>query len=210
MTPGLDVVIILRDLSDLPLLDRSLFTILAQPLDVPLHVHLMLPRFSVEDLRQMRRMTDKLRKLAPTATLCLHNWTAPGPLDLSLPLLNWSMEVSGGRYLSVLQVGDLLSAGGLQTLLDRLHQDEAALAEASLAHQTVAWWGDTVLPLTPAAETGHARCFMIDRSRVQLRDLVFTSDRGDETTAFLAAIGEGYRTLRLPREAPIGLRQRPQ
>jgi hypothetical protein len=51
---------------------------------------------------------------------------------------------------------------------------------------------------------------MIDRSRVQLRDLVFTSDRGDETAAFLAAIGAGYRTLRLPREAPIGLRQRPQ
>jgi len=210
MTPGLDVVLILRDLSDLPLLDRSLFTVFAQELDVPLHVQLMLPRFSVEDLRLARHMTDRLRHLSPAATLYLHNWTAPGPLDLTVPLLNWSVEVAGGRYLALLQVGDLISAGGLQTLLDRLHGDEAALVEASLAHQTVDWWGDTVLPLAPATATGEARCFMVDRSFIQLRDLVFTSDRGEENEAFLSSISERYRTTRLPRDVPLGLRQVPQ
>ena len=210
MTRGLDVILILRDLSDLPLLDRSLFTVLAQELDVPLHIHIMLPRFSVEDLRLARRMTDRLRHLSPAATLSLHNWTAPGPLDLTVPLMNWGIEVASGRFVTLLQVGDLVSAGRFQTVLDRLRQGETVLVEGSLTHQTVAWWGDTVLPLASAADAGQARWFMIDRSRVQLRDLVFTSDRGDDTATFLASIGERYRTMRLPPGVPLGLRQVPQ
>lgn len=203
---GLDVVIRIYDTSELPRLDHCLFSLLGQslpapPLDArpcgPLRLHLMLRRFSFAEVQAVRTATQALRPLDQTATLTLHNWELPDPFDLRLPLLNWGLEVTQGRYFTCLGVGDLVLPGAYVKLLTRLRSTRAALALGEVLTQPVRWWGDVVLPLTailpcPGSTPGGSQdaaappVFLLDRARLPSQDVVFRVGNPDaEVTEFV-------------------------
>jgi hypothetical protein len=211
MLLGLDIVIRLEDMSDAPLLRRALFAIFAQELDLPLAIHLMLPRFWPEDLQRLRASLEPLRPLNPSARVLFHNWQSPGPLYLQAPLLNWSVELTSSRYFTVQAVADLLAPNAYAVLLNELRQTNAALVATPLALQAVEWWGDAILPVdsVPHQPSEEPTLFMLDRSRIELRDLVFTTGRKPDAVDFESAIHARYLTARLQPTRALGLRQAP-
>jgi len=200
---GLDVVIRLYDTSELPRLDHCIFSLLGQSLPTkafdadhcgPLRLHLMLQRFTFAEAQAVRSVTQALRPLDKTASLTLHNWELPEPFDLRVPLLNWGLEVTKGRYFTCVGVGDLVLPGTYAKLLTRLRLTGAAMALGRVMTQPVRWWGDVVLPLSatlPCAGSIPGRpedadappVFLLDRARLPTQDLVFRVGRPDEEVA---------------------------
>jgi hypothetical protein len=217
VTPGIDVIISLDDPSDLPRLDRALFTLFCQEPALPMTVHLMLARFSVEDLLWLRQLTEPLRGLAADAAILIHNWQLPKPLNVRVPILNWGIEVTSHRYLTILEVSDLLGPGAYGLLLDRLRETGNAIIAAPLADQHVEWWGDSFVPIVDpiagrlAQNSGKpGLCFLLDRSQVKLGDLVFTTGEAPhEVTGLIARITARYPAASLPPGRVIGVRQIP-
>ncbi len=222
---GLDVVIRLYDTSELPRLDHCVFSLLGQSLHAdfpgPLRLHLMLQRLSLAEVQAVRTAMEPLRSLDETASLTLHNWEHPEPIDLRVPLLNWGLEVAKGRYFTCLGTAELLLPGACAKLLARLQTTRAALALGGMATQPVRWWGDVILPL-PATQPSSGSIadkpvdrraspvFLLDRARVPLEDLVFRVSQPD------AEIAEFLQRLRICCQVDtecmadlLGLRQVP-
>ncbi len=203
----LDVLIRLEDVSELPRLDRALFTVLCQRPPLPLHVHLMTGRFSAEDLRRLRRATEPLRALSDGPTILIHNWQLPKPLYLGVPLLNWGLEVTAGRYLTVLETSDLLCAGAFETLLGPLHAG-AAVVTGALVAQQVDWWADSFVAAAPPPDAGPqgAALFMLDRRQVPSHGLAFEAGETGDISGFIERL-QAAKAVRL--DTVIGVRQKP-
>jgi hypothetical protein len=198
---GLDVVLRIYDTSELPRLDHCLFSLLGQTLPAsppnarlcgPLRLHLMLRRFSFAEVRAVRTATQTLRPLDQTATLTLHNWGLPEPFDLRLPLLNWGLAVTQGRYFTCLGVGDLVLPGAYAKLLMRLQSTRAAMALGGVLRQPVRWWGDVILPLAfpwpdlmpdGSQDAEAPPVFLLDRARLPPQDVVFRVGSPDAEVA---------------------------
>ncbi len=205
---GLDVIIRLEDVSELPRLDRALFTVLCQNPPLPVHVHLMAGRLSPEDLRRLRQMTEPLRDFSDSTTILIHNWQLPKPLYLRVPLLNWGLEVAASRYLTVVETSDLLYAGAFATLLGRLRAG-AAIVTGDLLEQQVEWWADSFVAAAPGpdADTEGAALFMLDRHRVPSNGLVFEAgETGGEVAGFIERL---HATSAVRLNTVIGVRQNP-
>lgn len=180
---GLDIVVRLNDTSELPLLDRCMFSVLGQSHRVmpacaeifePMQLHVMLCRFSPDELRSVRAAMRVLRPVDETANVALHNWRHPEPFDLEVPLLNWSLELATGRYFTCLDLVDLLLPNACAKLLARLRTTPAALALGGVTTRKVRWWGDVVLPLPGESDDEDASpVFLLDRARVSMREQVF-------------------------------------
>jgi hypothetical protein len=200
---GLDVVIRLYDPSELPRLCHCVFALLGQSLANrdgscgPLRLHVMLRRFAFCEIQAVRTAVQSLRPLDETMRLTIHNWEHSEPFDLSVPLLNWGLEVTKGRYFSCLDIGDLVFPGAYATLLTRLRVSRAAVALGGLAAQPVLWWGDVMLPVVSTLpRTEHMQSgprdpeapfiFLLDRASLRLKDLVFqTGPAGTEVAEFV-------------------------
>jgi hypothetical protein len=145
-------------------------------LNIALRLHLMLQRFSFAEVQVVRSATQALRALDETTTLTMHNWELAEPFDLRLPLLNWGLEVTKGRYFSCLSIDDLVLPGAYVKLLSRLQLTRAALALGGTMTQPAHWWGDVVLPLTlpcAGADVGaKPTVFLLDRARVPRQEQV--------------------------------------
>ncbi len=217
MTPmGLDIVIRLYDPSELPRLDHCVFSLLGQSLDgacEELRVHLMLRRFSFDEVRAVRTAIQALRRLDETTIFIVHNWQISEPFDLRVPLLNWGLEVTNGRYFTCLDVGDVLVPGAYARLLERLRTTQAVLALGGMATQLVRWWGDVVLPMTTTLVSDDKDLpplFVIDRTRLPLQDLVFRVDQSfSEITAFVQHIRAFYPVDTEYEAGVLGLHQVP-
>jgi len=209
---GLDVVIRLHDISELPRLDHCLFSLLGQSIPVtsdadhcePLWLHLMLHRFSFAEAQVVRSATQALRPLDKTASLTMHNWELPEPFDLRVPLLNWGLGVTKCRYFTCIGVSDLLLPGAYAKLLARLRLTGAAMAVGRVITQRVRWWGDVVLPLVeipprsafvPSRPEGADALpvFLLDRARLPTHDLVFRVGHPDgEVAEFMQRLRSQY------------------
>ena len=210
---GLDVVVRLDDPTDLPRLDRCLFSLFGESLAVqspdadpcePLRLHLMLWRFSFTEVQAVRTATQAFRALDETVRLTMHNWEIPEPSNLRVPLLNWGLEVATGRYFSCLDVGDLVLPGAYGKLLRRLRLTKSAIALGGVVEQPVRWWGDVVMPLTSASlspgplgsgaeNVDSSSLFVLDRARVPLQELKFKVGSPDrEVVDFVQRIGACY------------------
>ncbi len=221
---GIDVVLRLYDTSELPLLGQCVFALMGQSraaapsmqgLGEPLTLHVMLQRFAVAEIRDTRALIQTLRPLDPAVSVSLHNWEYPEPFDLHVPLLNWGVDVAEGRYLSCLGLGDLPVPGAFARLLARLRATQAALALARLTVQPVRWWGDVILPLpgSPGAgpDDGAPLLFLLDRTRVPVRDMVFRGAEPDgEIAELIGRLGGEGAADRHCMTGPLGVRQIPR
>lgn len=201
--PGIDVVVRLYDTSELPLLARCVLALVGQvvpglatslgPIE-PLRLHVMLQRFSVAEV-QATRATVRTSLLSHEAfSASLHNWAYPEPFELSVPLLNWGLEVARLRYFTCLDIVELPLPGAFARLLARLRATRASVALGGMGIQPACWWGDVVLPLPssrrhPARDAG-SPLFLLDRTRVAARDVVFHADQPNaEIADFIARVG---------------------
>lgn len=229
---GIDVVLRLYDTSELPLLNQCVFALLGQSrldtpsgqgpgepvLSEPVRLHIMLQRFSFAATQETRAAIREVCLLGKTLSVNLHNWEYPEPFDLRIPLLNWGLDVARGRYITCLGLNDLPLPGAFARLLTRLRATQAALALAHLAIQPVRWWGDVMLPLPGSPKAGPAgsagsdgagpRLFLLDRTRVPVRDLVFRGGEPDaEITDFITRLSADGAADRHCEAEPLGVRQ---
>lgn len=208
---GLDIVTRLYDLADLPHLDRLVFTVMGQADAMPLQLHIMLQRFSFTEVQAVRAATRELRLLHDRASVILHNWDYPAPFDLSVPLLNWGLEVAQGRYLMCLDVYDQLRPNACTTLLRRLHATEAALALGGAALWPAWWSSDVILPASAQCDgSTPTRVFIADRSRLAIKDCVFRSgEPHSEIEEFIERIGTRYGLDTISQDDILAIRIRP-
>lgn len=203
--PGLDILIRLEDEVDLPLAERSLFTILGQHLDRPVTVHHLLTRFPLAGLRALRARAEGLRPLNPNLRVQLHNWNEAEPFDVRAALLNHGLAESEGRYVMVLDVADLLYPRALARLLTRLSMTQAAVTLGTLQRMPVLWWGETVLPRV-AQNDDTRQVFMLDRHRLPPQSLLFQrSADGTEIADFITRIRAEHPVDEAEAGVPLGL-----
>lgn len=209
--PGIDIVTRLYDLADLPFLDQLLFSVMGQVGAEPLRLHVMLQRFSSNDVRAVRHATVGLRRLNDRTSLTLHNWDYAAPFDLRVPLLNWGLEVAQGRYVIFLNVHDQLHSHACAALVARLRGTTAALALGSAVLQPVWWWGDVILPAPdPGGRSMLVPIFMIDAGRLAAKDRVFMSNEEvSETSEFLDRISSSYAVDGTHRSDVLAVRRDP-
>lgn len=197
MTDHLDVILRVYDLAELPLLRTCVFTLLGQnrpALPVVLRINLMTERLTSGEAQELRAGLADLLDLDDTVRLVLRNWDFRAPFDLRVPLLNLALDVTTGRYLSVLDSNDLLLPGALATLLHRLDQTGAAAAVGGLQEQRVRWEGDVFLPLAPptAPQAGHdATWVLLDRTRLDKTSRFQAVDDATAMADFLARLRPG-------------------
>jgi hypothetical protein len=209
--PGVDIVTRLYDLADLPLLDQLLFSITGQADTGPARLHVMLQRFSFDQVQSVRQATRGLRRLSDRVSVMLHNWDNPAPRDLRVPLLNWGLEVAQGRYVACLDVNEQLRPHACGTLLARLRETPAAVALGGVALQPVRWWGDVILAVPDQPGTAAPRpVFMVDRDRLAVEDCVFRTGEPDaEIEEFLERLGTQYAVDRRCESDAVALRTCP-
>lgn len=206
---GIDIVTRLYDLSDLPWLDRLMFSIMGQVDAAPVQIHIMLQRFSFIEVQTVRNATRELRQLNQ-ASVTFHNWDYPQPFDLRVPLLNWGLEVAQGQYFMCLEVHDQLCAHACAALIARLRSTQAALALGSIVIQPVWWWGDVMLPAPEQDASAPLSIVMLDRDRVAIKDCVFrTSEPGAEISDFIQRLSPLYAIDTSCERDILALRQHP-
>ncbi len=218
----LDVLIRFTDLGHLPRLEQCVFALLGQVTGVDgmggsslsaMQVQVILPRFSFSEVETVRSALHPLRGLSDAMSIALHNWDHPEPHDLCVPMLNLGLDRAQGRYVSCIDIGDLILPGGYARLLTRLQLGDVAIALGGLVAQPVEWWGDVVLPFPPAdadrASEGPAGfTFLLDRARVAPSDLVFRVTRpGTEVEDFVEKIRTAYSADSECAADRLGIRQ---
>lgn len=217
----LEALVRLYDLTDLPRLERCVFSLVGQGCG-PLRVHLLLQRFSFIETQAVRAALQPVLDLDEALGLTLHNWEHPEPSDPRVPLLNLGARVTHGRYLTCLEVGDVLLPGACATLLARLRATGAVAAFGGMAAQRVAWWGDIVqphpahgpraaMPSGPGdGESGAPPAFLLDRTRLPAQELVFLAQQpGTEIVDFLRRICASHPVDGSAMTELLGLRQVP-
>ncbi len=194
MRAGIDVALRLYDLAELPLLQRSLFGLMAQTsasgAELPsLHVRLMTQRLNFTQIQDVRAAVDVILALDESATLTIHNWDYVVPYDLCAPMLNHALEAAEERYFMTLDLNEQLCPAGLASLLARLAATEAAAATGGIAVQQTLWWGNAFLPIEPARATSEDKTpgpvFVMDRRRVTTKLRFIADSTPTERTNFI-------------------------
>lgn len=207
-----DVVVRLYDTTDLPRLRLCLFSLLGQKrgaskaaLSERLQVYVMTQRFTAEQVRQTRETVDPLLVGDDEVSVTIFNWDYRDPFDVRVPLLNWALEVSDGRFMIVVECTDLLISRSLARLRARLADTGAAAAIGGVHRQQVLWWGDIVVPLTiEGSQTAEASApfALLDRSRIGKALTFEVGSSGMESAAYLdslrpSAVDEALRAVPL-------------
>lgn len=220
-TDELDIVIRLYDPTDLPRLQRCVFSLLGQGCAM-LRVHILLQRFCFAEVQVVRAALQPVLDLDENLGVTLHNWEHAEPNDLRVPLLNFGTQVVRGRYLSCLEIGDVLLPSACTILLARLRDSEAVAAFGGMATQHVTWWGDVIQP-NPAIVSPKAMpfepfgdddrlppVFLLDRTRLPVRELAFQARRPDaEIVDFLYRLCVSHVVDVAVAAELLGLRQIP-
>lgn len=209
MAPGIDIITRLYDSTDLPLLNRLVFSIMGQSGHLPLRVHIMLQRFSISEVQLVREAIRYLGYLNDRVSLTLHNWDLPAPFDLRVPLLNWGLELAQDRYIMFIDVNEQLYPNACSALFARLCNTGASVALGGGVTQAVCWWGDVVLPVpAPAKAQGSTPLFMIDKKRIDIADRAFrVSATGCECDEFINRISVRHDVDRNHEEEALFVRQ---
>jgi glycosyltransferase involved in cell wall biosynthesis len=126
-TDTLDVIVRFHDVRRLRELDRAIFSIVTQTYR-PIHVLLVLQRFSPEEVLATREALSQLLKIDPELRVTILNWEEKEPADGRSALLNHGIHHAQGRYLAFLDYDDVLYPEAYARLTERLRATQAAVA----------------------------------------------------------------------------------
>lgn len=127
----LDAIVRFHDLQRLPELERCMFSLVGQSYR-PLHIILVVQRFSEGDVRVMRDALAPLLKIENAPDMSILNWEEPQPIDARSVLLNLGLSRARGRYVAFLDYDDVLYPEAYQILIERLQESGAAIAFAAV------------------------------------------------------------------------------
>jgi hypothetical protein len=215
---SVDILLPFHDLAELPLLQRAVFALAGQALRpagggaaLAVTVNLLLPRYSVAELAEVRAALRPFQGLVEGCRLVLLNWDHPEPHQLAAAMLNLGLDRSSGRYIACAGLTDLLLPGALARLAARLEASGAAIASGRLREEAVEWWGDVVLPRPVQPAGAAAGIVLLDRSRIRPSDLVVQVGRpGGELDEFLGRLQALYPADETLAAEVLGLRQVPR
>lgn len=182
----LDVVVRFHDLRRLSELERCIFSLVGQNYR-PLHIIVVLQRFAVNEVEEVRAALSPLLRLEESPDLSILNWSHEEPADARSALLNLGLSAAQGRYLAFLDYDDAVYPEGYELLIARLRKTEAAIVFGSVrpmrveVYETFVYAGEVFTPnyagsgLTDLFE--HNFCplhsYLIDRQRVPASFLFF-------------------------------------
>lgn len=123
----LDVIVRFHDERRLLELERCIFSLVAQEYR-PLHIHLVVQRFTPEAVESTRTRLDPILKIENALRLSIVNWAHPEPTDARSALLNLGLRSARGRYVAFLDYDDVLYPGAYGLVIPQLRASGAAIA----------------------------------------------------------------------------------
>ncbi len=142
-TEGIDCLIRFHDIGRLSELERAVFSLTTQ-FYRPLHIIVVLQRFSEEDKACVEKRLTGLFVAPDAPTLAVYNFTEPKPEDARSELLNLGLRHCTGKYLAFLDYDDVLFPEAYTLLVQRLREREAAVVFAKVLLMRVTVFEDYV------------------------------------------------------------------
>lgn len=127
----LDVVVRFHDAHRLQELRRCVFSLVGQRYR-PLHVNLVVQRFTAYEVEQTRAALQPFLAMADAPGLTMLNWEHPEPKDARAVLLNHGFRTAEGRYLAVLDYDDVLYPEAYELAVGRLRASDATIVFGSV------------------------------------------------------------------------------
>jgi len=181
-----DCIVRFHDIRRLTELERCVFSLVGQHYR-PLHIILVLQRFSPAEVEATRGALAPLFLLPSAPKLSVHNWNEDGIADARTHLLNRGVELADGRYLAFLDYDDVLFPEAYATLVTRLREQEAAIAFASVKVMRIEPYDHFFYTIGPGVPSFNGKdlmdlfrsnfcpihSYLIDRGQVSSEILVF-------------------------------------
>lgn len=126
-----DVIVRFHDVHRLAELERCVFSLVGQN-HRPLHIILVLQRFSDDDVQATRSALAPLLQIENAPELSIENWQEPQPVDARSVLLNVGLGLARGRYVAFLDYDDVVYPEAYELMTARLRESDAAIAFAAV------------------------------------------------------------------------------
>lgn len=130
-TQLLDCIVRFHDPRRLAELERCVFSLAGQRYR-PLNIVLVLQRFTPAEIAATEAALAPMLALPGAPSLTVRNWNGEAVTDARTHLLNCGVEAARGRYLAFLDYDDLLFPEAYELLVEKLRDQEAAIAFASV------------------------------------------------------------------------------
>jgi Glycosyl transferase family 2 len=130
-TSQLDVIVRFHDVRRLSELERCVFSLVGQSYR-PLHIILVLQRFSTDHVKAMRTALAPLFEIENAPHISVLNWEQAQPVDARALLLAHGLKNARGRYVAFLDYDDVLYPEAYKLMVARLQESGAAIAFATV------------------------------------------------------------------------------
>ena len=153
---GLDVVVRFHDNRRVNELQRCIFSLVGQTYR-PLHINLMVQRFTSEAVDATKRALAQLLAIHDAPGLSVLNWEHAEPIDARSVLLNLGISSARGRYLAVLDYDDVLYPEAYELLVTQLKKSDAAIGFGGICvkrvgiHETFLYAREIIKPFVGAS-----------------------------------------------------------
>ena len=161
MTPDqIDVVVRFHDVKRMAELERCIFSLVGQDYR-PVHIILVVQRFSQADLELTRSTLSPLFKGDQAPSFEILNWEHEVPDDARSMLINLGIRAAKGRFLAFLDEDQVLYPEAYRLLIAQLRTSGADIAFAGIRRLELEAFGSFV----------HAKAVLQSAECKQLRDL---------------------------------------
>ncbi|GHD21440.1 glycosyltransferase [Tianweitania populi] len=180
-----DVVVRFHDVSRLAELERCLFSLVGQDYR-PLHIILVVQRFSDADIERTYSSLLPLFGLDQAPSFEILNWEHEAPLDARSALINLGISAAKGRFLAFLDFDQALYPEAYRLLVSQLQSAGADIAFAKVRRVEMEAFSSFLhsRAMLPSAECASLRdlftgnvcplhSFMVDRTRIPEQLLFF-------------------------------------
>lgn len=184
-----DCIVRFHNVKRLHELSRCIFSLVSQKYR-PLHIIVVVQRFSDAELLATHRAIEPLFRLPDAPMLTIKNWQSEEPIDARTELLNMGLAAATGQYVSFLDYDDVLYPEAHEVLVNRLKATGAGITFASvrvvyadvyrqfihLVKQVNAPFSGKNLKDLFRANFCPIHSYLIDRSIVSQKDLSFDTN----------------------------------